>query len=453
MIKRLSFKMAIIYAFVFVLAISSVDALLVFSYSKNQYKKTEAVYNQVAGVLSSMVQRNIKITTMLNLDNEVYPESLNGRILYLDKNCRVLADSLNEYEGRVLSNKEVRVVVKTQKKSAGYYSVNGKYMAMFVYPVITNRALTGTILISAYMEEVKNDIAAFRNQVIIISLIVFIMVLAISIYLGERITRPVRKLTKASKQILEGNLTVNVDIKRNDEIGVLGETFNRMSEELNKIDISRKRFVSDVSHELKTPLASIKVLVESMMYGGMDEETFNEYLNDIDSEIDRLSSLVKSLLTSARLEELELKCEPVNIYEAVNNMLKVFSPLAQRKGINLINSCEQELVIRLDKEMLKEVLANLIDNGIKYGKDNGYLRIATRKGQKELIIEDNGLGIHEKDIPFIFDNFYRVDEARTRDKGGSGIGLFIVKRICELHGWKISVESMPDLGSSFKINF
>ncbi|MFZ5986218.1 MAG: sensor histidine kinase [Bacillota bacterium] len=455
MTKKLSLKLALAYSLVFIVAITSIDVLLILAYRRNQFIKTESVYFEVAKILSHMAESNIKITNLINIDNDIYRSSVNGRILYLDNEGRVLADSISEFEGKKITNKEIRNVLNTMESSIGYYTYNGKNMAMFAHPVLMNKEVSGIILISAYIDELYKEISSFTNQVILISVIVFLFVISISILIGERIIKPIKILTSASREILNGNMYTIVDIKRNDEIGVLAKTFNLMSEELHKIDMGRKRFLSDVSHELKTPLASIKVLIESLIEGESDSEMCKEYLSDVNSEIDRLTSLVRSLITVARLEEIHLKLSPVNLYDEIESVIKIFGPTAREKGIKLHNKCDRKLEVTLDREMFREVLINLIDNGIKYGRNEGYLSFETQTPNNdiELLIKDDGLGISEENLPFIFDNFYRVDEARTRDKGGSGIGLFIVKRISTLHGWNISVNSELHKGTQFKITF
>ncbi|TYQ12767.1 UNVERIFIED_CONTAM: signal transduction histidine kinase [Acetivibrio alkalicellulosi] len=450
MIKKLSLNLAVTYAAIFFIAIATIDIILIISYKKNQLEKTEAFYTKVAEFLSSRIDMNIKVSNLI-----ANPEGMEGRILYLDTEGRVLADSLLEFEGTIITNNEIRNALLSKTHSIGYYNLNERNMAMFACPVLSDNDVYGIILISAYIDEVYKEISSFNRNVILISAIVLIIVILFSILMGERIINPIKELNRASHEILKGNLNISLDIKRKDEIGMLAKTFRLMSEELNKIDKGRKRFVSDISHELKTPLASIKVLIESLIESHPDEKTTKEYLKDIDSEIDRMSSLVKSLLTAARLEEIKVSIKPVCISKEIENVIRIFSPMAHKKGIKLINDCNEDIYINLDKEMFKEVLINLIDNGIKYGKGKGFLRLKTKSfdGKVCLLIEDNGCGISDKDLPNIFDNFYRVDEARTRDKGGSGIGLFIVRRICELHGWSISVKSKLNTGSEFCIKF
>jgi signal transduction histidine kinase len=245
-----------------------------------------------------------------------------------------------------------------------------------------------------------------------------------------------------------------VDIVRNDEIGKLAETFNKMSEEIYKTDLNRRRFIGDVSHELKTPLTSIKALIESLIEGNNEISTYKEYLIDVNGEIDRLSLMVSSLLIVTRLEEIELNMRPVDLYEEVDSIIKLFLPLADQYDIKLINKCQKNVAVLMDEARFKEILINLVDNSIKYSREGGFVEISCIKREEivELIVRDNGCGISEGDLHCVFDIFYRVDESRTRKTGGSGIGLYLVKKIVELHGWSIKVKSRLNEGTEFIIN-
>jgi|LSQX01.1.fsa_nt_gb signal transduction histidine kinase len=451
MIKKLSLNLALTYAMIFIIAITVIDVLLILSYRKIQFDKTENFYTGVAEFLSSKVETNIKVSNLISNSG-----NMQVRILYLDNEGTVLADSMNQLESRKITNVEIRNVLGNMTSSIGYYTYNDRNIAMFASPVLSKNEMFGIILISAYVDEVYQEISNFTNAIILISATVLIAVIILSVLMGERIIKPIKELTKASHEILKGNMGVVADIKRKDEIGVLATTFNLMSKELHKLETSRKRFLSDVSHELKTPLASIKALIDSLIYGGeTDIETIKEFLLDINSEIDRMSSLVKSLLTSERLEEIQLKVTSVCLYDEIESILKIFTPSAQKMNIKLLNNSDRHFSVNLDREMFHEVLINLVDNGIKYGKNDGLLTIETQchNDRISLVVKDNGIGISKKDLPFIFDNFYRVDEARTKDTSGNGIGLFVVKRICELHGFDISVKSEPDKGTEFKLTF
>jgi signal transduction histidine kinase len=177
-------------------------------------------------------------------------------------------------------------------------------------------------------------------------------------------------------------------------------------------------------------------------------------LIDVNGEIDRLSLMVSSLLNVTRLEEIELNMSPVDLYEEVDSITKLFLPLADQYDIKLINKCQKNVAVLMDEARFKEILINLVDNSIKYGREGGFVKISCIKREEivELIVRDNGYGISEGDIHCVFDIFYRVDESRTRKTGGSGIGLYLVKKIVELHGWNIKVKSRLNEGTEFIIN-
>lgn len=375
-------------------------------------------------------------------------------MLILDSQGLVIADSARQFEGQEMANNEIRSVYSSKKTSIGYYNVNNEHFAMLSYPIFRKDIFSGAVLISYDVGEIRSEVFNFAISVIIISLIVSIIVYIISFYLGFKISRPISQLTYAATEILNGNIGTTVDINTVDEIGTLAKTFNMMSEEIHRTDIGRKRFVSSVSHDLKTPLASIKALIEPFIgEENINPVMLNEHLTDIDYEIDRLSLLVKALVTTARLEEMKPLPEQFAVREEIMRVVRILTPLSSEKEINISVNCPPELEVTIDKAMLREVITNLVDNAIKYGNQGGniLIEVEDRTGSVEISIKDNGIGIDQKDVPYIFDNFFRADTARSSGKG-SGIGLYTVKRIAEINGWNIDVKSILGEGTEFKLS-
>ncbi len=447
--KRLACRLALTYGLIFIIAVAVINIVLIFLYRSNQLQKNENYYMSLCSVLSSMAENNIRITDYIDT-GAGFTDEKSGRVLLLDTDGKVILDSGGEMAGMHLTNPEFREASQKGIPAAGYYILDEKGMAMFSHPVLLSGRVSAVVLVSVYIQDIYDDINRFAKQTILISVMVAAIVIAASVWTGRRLSAPITKLTAAAEKISEGNTGTNVNIDRNDEIGVLADSFNKMSSELQKIEAGRKRFISDVSHELKTPLASIKALVEALLAGKTDSDECREYLGDVDHEIDRMSSLVSSLLTSARLEETMLKKEPLVLAEEVERVIKALRPLASQKLILLHNTCHHGVVVNADRNMLREVLINLIDNAIKYGLEGGYVKVECSNGIFKVI--DNGCGILQQDLQSIFDSFYRVDRSRTGE-GGSGIGLFIVKRIVELHGFDISVSSTYGEGSVFTVKF
>lgn len=446
---KLAYKLAVTYGLIFILAVAVVDIALAYVYRSNQLKKNENYYLNLCSILASMAENSIRITNYITT-GEGLADRKNGRVMLIDTGGKVLLDSGGELAGVRLTNPEFRKTVRYGEPAVGYYTHESKGMAMFSYPVFISGQVNGVVLVSVYIQDIYDDVNRFVLVISVISIIVTAVVVVLSVIVGKRLSDPITKLTGAVNEIYRGNMEISVDVKRNDEIGVLARAFNKMGSELKRIETGRKRFLSDVSHELKTPLAAIKALVEALIAGDAGSDECKEYLEDINHEIDRLNNLVVSLLTAARLEEMELKREPLRFSEEADRTIKALQPLAGRKGIILQNNCKRDVIIHADRHMLQEVLINLVDNSIKYGIDNGYVNIGCDNGS--FWVEDNGCGIPPEDINSIFDCFYRVDKSRSGE-GGNGIGLFIVKRIIELHGFKISVSSKPGKGSIFTVEF
>lgn len=453
MFKKISITMAVVYGLIIVVAISALDFLIILNYKQDQLEKNQARQIMFAEIIANVIKDKLDNSMELNGTVRENSAKLDGRVLIINTQNKVLADNFSYYIGKQLDSDEAARAIESKEQIIRYYNVDNQNIMIIAAPILEGKELKGVVLISVYVDHIYQDVRDLAKQVIIISAIACVIAILLSFMLGRKLSRPIEKLTLASEEILKGKLDTNVDIFRKDEIGLLADTFNKMSQELYKTDINRRRFISDVSHELKTPLTSIKVLIESLIDGSNDEEIYKEYLKDINGEIDRLSLLVKSLLTVTRLEEVELSKENTNIRDEATAIVKLYKPLAEKHEIQLINSCDESIQIYADISKLKEVLINLVDNGIKYGKSGGYVEISCGQADNkvELVIEDNGCGIQEKDIDSVFDIFYRVDESRNRETGGSGIGLYLVKKIVELHGWSIKVSSQPNERTRFII--
>ena len=224
--------------------------------------------------------------------------------------------------------------------------------------------------------------------------------------------------------------------------------------DIRRLEKMRSDFIANISHELKTPLTSIKGFVETLLEGGLqDKDNARDFLRIIGDHAERLNSLVNDLLELSHLESREIKLElqRVNLHKLTNMVLLGFTSQIKKKGIVVTNAIPDDAIIAADTEKMQQVLTNLIDNAIKFNNDGGILVIRGKNENSALtiMVEDSGSGIPPKDVPRIFERFYRVDKARSRQLGGTGLGLSIVKHIIELHGGTVGVESVEGGGSSF----
>lgn len=256
----------------------------------------------------------------------------------------------------------------------------------------------------------------------------------------------------------KGHLNQRIDIRGSGEFRQLGESFNIMSEKLEDLDNARNEFVSNASHELKTPLSAIKVLTESLLHMGIDDpEIYKEFLSDINFEIDRLNSIITDLLALVQLDKqsgaVQLNKEPVDLAKLAIRTLKSLQLLAEQKNITIGISNDDEVVVEGDSTKLQQVISNLVDNAIKYTPEGGRVSIDVNRSPEFAVlrVSDTGIGIPPEDLSRIFDRFFRVDKARSRNTGGTGLGLSIANRIVLMHGGYLRVYSQEGKGSTFYI--
>jgi two-component system sensor histidine kinase BaeS len=283
--------------------------------------------------------------------------------------------------------------------------------------------------------------------------------LAISYALARSITVPLRELGEAVKEIEKGNLGQKVAVNSEDEIGRLAKIFNRMSEALATNNRLRQRFIADIAHELKTPLAVIQGHLEGMLEGVI--ETNKDQLSSLYDETIHLNSLIKDLrvLSLAETGQLTIEKTATDLNQLITKILYMLQPLAEEKQIALQSELQTVPEVAVDMGRITQVLYNVLTNALRYAPTRGIIKVMTgvvneaERSWIKITIEDNGPGISAEDLPHVFDHFYRADESRNRKSGGSGIGLAIVRQLVEIHGGKVEVDSALGKGSRFFVYF
>ena len=258
------------------------------------------------------------------------------------------------------------------------------------------------------------------------------------------------------KIIREGNYSHKVSMGGRDELTVLGEEFNELTDKLQSSEEKRRQFVSDASHELKTPLASIKLLTDSILQNDVDMQTAREFVSDIGHEADRLNRMSQKLLSLSRIESQgDGDCEIVGMVPTIQRAIRMLSGIAEKNDISIDLQVAEDCPILILEDDLYQIVFNLTENGIKYNVPGGRLTIRVFRQEDNAVLQlrDTGVGIPEESLDQIFERFYRVDKARSRQSGGSGLGLSIVRTIVERNQGQITVASTPGEGSVFTVTF
>lgn len=430
--------------------------------SNNIQEKKEGLLTQ-GNIISNRVSPNFyaieKDHTKLYLENIIKNMSLDidSRVMVVGMDGRVLIDSFDTYEGEIVDDVNEIAEGLSGKSVVNQYNFLDVGKVLYVaVPIIDQGTVVGTVFISSSLEDVFVNINNTMRLFILLSLAAIIISGVVSFFFADIMSTPIEKLTEIVRGVTQGKTDVMAPVKGNDELANLSHSFNHMISKLSQVESQRKQFVSNVSHELRTPLSSIKILSESLLHSkDVEKEVYQDFLKDIDSEVDRLSNIINSLLYLVELEkeqmDLEFSLSYVNYL--IRTVINTLNPLAGQKNIELDFVEVEQVQVYLDKERIQQCLINIIANAIKYTPDGGYVGIQLVSTREEVIIKvtDTGIGIPQEKLLNIFDRFYRVDEARARATGGTGLGLSISQQIINLHGGRIEVQSKENKGTSFFI--
>lgn len=452
--------MLIIYSLIILAAFSVFSVIMLNNYKNTQVRNTEIRLFQTANIVADTYKANRDELIFTRMMVRSYGMQANARILIVDSQGLVLIDNYNDFIGSKIDNKEIRNSL-SGKSGSNVYKLEDKEVLQLSVPIILNEfgtdKIIGAVLISFDMAAINNNVNELRNDMIKVGALGLFFSLLLTVVATHNLTKPLRALTIGVEKISEGQLGYIIQKKSKDELGRLIDTFNRMSSTLSKIEKNRKNYINSISHELKTPLTSIKVLIESLSIGNNDVDTYKEYLQDIYGEAERMERLVNYLMESIKLEESIFNLKEENISQILKDTIKLIRPYSDKNNVHIKFTGAENIIVKCDGDKVKEMIFNLLDNSIKYRdpcKENSFVHITLNKENNRAIlkIEDNGIGIDEKNIKNIFNRGFRVLEGELNGSvEGYGIGLTVVKNIIDKHGWDISVESTLKKGSIFKI--
>jgi signal transduction histidine kinase len=350
-----------------------------------------------------------------------------------------------------------RVIVDTEGDLVGE-PMRGDYQARGA-PVVVGDEMLGTLVVTTrdltgQSDLEKSFLAAVNRAVLIAVLLVALAALVAAVLLSRHLASPLRQLTSASNAMAGGDLSQRVTIDTRDEIGELGQAFNRMAGDLESAQTQRQQMTADIAHELRNPLSVIRGNLEAMLDGIYPAD--EEHLGPIYEETMLLQRLVEDmrLLSLADAGELPLVHTEVDLGDLLARVAESARAVADDKGVSLrLDLPAEPVVVEGDADRLRQIVGNLTGNALRYTPQGGEVSLGLFRanGQARIVVSDSGHGIEAHDLPHIFDRFYRADAARARASGGSGLGLAIVRALVEAHGGTVSVESTPGQGATFTV--
>lgn len=384
----------------------------------------------------------------------------NTRGIVVNTSYNVLYDTNEDSKVKVLVRDIIKSAYEGEQADTVLTDDLGINLMTVAVP-ITNKytnTIVGAVYLVDSMTNADKTIRHIKINMLIFSALISILVGLLSFGMSYIVTSPVDEFTLAAQEISKGNFDTRVKVRGHNEFSQLAMTLNFMTSELGNLEENRKKFVSDASHELKTPLATIKLICDSIVSTpDPDPVMIQDFLGDLSDEVDRLTRIVERLLKLTKLDSGKSmpNLVPADIVAMVNSIVKKLTPTANAKDIVLYTDYKIDAAesVTMDFDKIWEAIYNITDNAIKYTDAGGFVKIALSKEGKNILIqiEDNGPGIPYSEQERVFDRFYRLDDSRARETGGTGLGLAIAKESVILHGGKIELSSEEGIGSTFSI--
>ena len=371
-----------------------------------------------------------------------------GLVLY---DTRETGGAVGQY---VLYTEIVQALLGNDAFSCTYEG--GAFRSRASSPVLYQNQIIGAVYAYEYDTEQAALLEGLQENLLRLSAVVGVVALVLSGIISRALTKKLGQLLTAIRQVREGAYSHRTEIRGGDEIAQLGEEFNSLTDRLQVTENARRRFVSDASHELKTPLAAIRLLTDSILQTeNIDRETTRDFVADIGSEAERLTRITEDLLRLTRLDSGILEQAAVeDVLPVLEQVMRMMSLVAQEKGVDLTYEAAEGCAVRSTRDELYQVIYNLTDNALKYSA-GAAVQVSLRKcgGQVVLTVADRGPGIPEEDLPRIFERFYRVDKARSRAAGGTGLGLSIVSDTVRRQGGTVEAANRPGGGAVFTVRW
>jgi heavy metal sensor kinase len=459
--RNIRFKLTLWYIVILGIILTSFSTFLYLTLSRSLYNGIDVKIKSIAEVIASSSMNPYSQYSFSILDR-LLKDSFSLRpvtkfIQVLDESGRIgrKSDNLQNFQLpisiRALKNASQGNITFETTKAFGKHPLR-----MVTVPVIRGRRIINIVQVATSLEEVEEALKALLLILWITVPSALVFASLGGLFLANKALKPVDEITKTARMITSRSLDQRIKLKKTkDEIGRLAETFNDMISRLGRSFKQIRQFSADASHELRTPLTILKGEIEVSLRKRRRPEEYRKILDSNLDEVNHMTQIVDDLLflSKADMGEIHLQKNRINLTELVSEIGTQVQVIAMAKNIRLHISNDSGVAVIGDRFRLRELLLNLVDNGVKYTSEGGEMRISVERdnGRVKLCVSDNGIGISPEDQPHIFDRFFRVDKARSREAGGSGLGLSICKWIAEAHGGEISVESGVGKGSLFTV--
>lgn len=403
------------------------------------------------------VYRNSR--AVVNAELEMLSNLYEGRVMIINSNFKVVKDTYGISQGKIMISEEV--IKCFQGESLSNYDPEHGYIEMTT-PIMDTTANSGEEVVSGVMlTSISNGsivamMEMLNRRVMIIETLLALAIVVLAIVLAVVMTRPFNRITQAIMDVNSGYSDESISVTDYAETVHIVDAFNQLLARMRALDQSRQEFVANVSHELKTPMTSIKVLADSLLVEQeVPAQLYREFMEDIVSEIDRENRIITDLLALVKMDKKvqDLNITSLNINDLVELILKRLRPIARKKDVEVVFESMRPVVAEVDEVKMTLIMTNLVENSIKYNREHGWVKVELDADHQFFTfkVSDSGIGIPEDALAHICERFYRVDKSHSREIGGTGLGLAITKSAVLLHRGTLTINSVEGEGSSFVV--
>ena len=431
--------------------------------------RTSDVQNQLKVIGNHLLANNYledSSSEVINAELDQLSDLYDGRVLIINQNFKIVKDTYGLSAGKTIVAEEVircfrgETISKYDDKN-GYIELTipltrTKPVAMPGGEETYAENVIGVMLTSVSTETIRQTMEIMSEKAIIMEVLVLIVVFAVACSVSALLSGAFNKVTDAVNEVKEGYSDEKVELTGIDETDKIVEAFNRMLVRMKTLDDSRQEFVANVSHELKTPLTSMKVLSDALlMQPDAPAELYQEFMQDLSQEIDRENQIINDLLSLVRMDKTAAKMNVISrdINELLELILKRLRPIARKNNVEVVLESMRPVTAEIDEVKFTQAISNLVENAIKYNRENGKVKVILDADYQAFSIEivDNGIGMPEEALEHIYERFYRVDKSHSREIGGTGLGLAITKNVILMHRGTILVSSELTQGTVFTV--
>lgn len=459
MLRSLRFRIILLVVAVGIIPGIIMETVILNSYEKRAVEvRTADIQNQctiLCDQLSNMDYSKGIASEVIRTELTQLSDIYNGRVMVIDNGYHIIEDTYDmDKDKTIVSGDVIRCF---EGKGTSYYDAKNAYIEVTT-PISDpdSSYVSGVMLVSISTDTIADSIAVLREKGITIEITMGILIILLACFWGFRIVKPFERITQSISAVTEGYEDNYLQENTYTETKVLSEAFNKMLGRLKVLDDSRQEFVSNVSHELKTPLTSMKVLADSLLIQeDVPPELYKEFMSDLSEEIEREDKIINDLLSLVKMDKtantMNIKVENMNAL--IEKILKRLRPIAATRNIEVVLESFRPVTAEVDEMKLSLAISNLVENAIKYNKEGGWVHVSLNADHKFCYIEvaDSGVGIPQDEIEHIFERFYRVDKSHSREIGGTGLGLAIARSAIVMHRGAIKVYSQIGEGTTFTV--